>query len=112
VTRFPKTRGTVFDVYFQHEGSSEHSRQEKSMTNFSGRLAKNITKLPPYLFARIDKLKADALSKGVDVIDVTVGDPDKPTFPAIIRGMKKALGDLEKVRVLVFEPHEPTVTSR
>lgn len=65
------------------------------MTDFSDRLAKNLSKLPPYLFARIDKMKADAVAKGVDVIDVTVGDPDTPTFSPIIRSMKKALGDVE-----------------
>jgi LL-diaminopimelate aminotransferase len=63
------------------------------MTDFSGRLSKNLAKLPPYLFARIDELKAEALAKGVDLIDVTVGDPAKPTFPPIIRSMKQALAD-------------------
>lgn len=63
------------------------------MTDFSDRLSKNLAKLPPYLFARIDELKAEALAKGVDLIDVTVGDPDQPTFPPIIRSMKKALAD-------------------
>jgi LL-diaminopimelate aminotransferase len=61
------------------------------MADFTDRLSKNLAKLPPYLFARIDELKAEALKKGVDVIDMTVGDPDRPTFPAIVRSMKKAL---------------------
>lgn len=68
------------------------------MTDFSGRLSKNLAKLPPYLFARIDDLKNEALGRGIDVIDMTVGDPDRPTFPAIIRSMKKALGELENHR--------------
>jgi LL-diaminopimelate aminotransferase len=65
------------------------------MTDFSDRLAGNLVKLPPYLFARIDGLREEALANGVDLIDVTVGDPDKPTFPAIIRSMKQALGEVE-----------------
>lgn len=65
------------------------------MTDFSDRLSRNLAQLPPYLFARIDTLKAEALASGVDLIDMTVGDPDKPTFPAIIRSMKQALGRLE-----------------
>ena len=63
------------------------------MTDFTDRYSRNLAKLPPYLFARIDGLKAEAVGKGVDVIDVTVGDPDRPTFPALIRSMKKALVD-------------------
>ncbi len=65
------------------------------MTDFSHRLSLNLAKLPPYLFARIDGLKEEALAKGVDLIDITVGDPDQPTFPPIIRSMKKALADTE-----------------
>ena len=63
------------------------------MTDFSSRQSKSLAKLPPYLFAKIDGLKAEAVARGVDVIDMTVGDPDRPTFPAIIRSMKKALAD-------------------
>ena len=63
------------------------------MTDFTGRYSKNLAQLPPYLFARIDELKAEAVGRGVDVIDMTVGDPDRPTFPPIVRSMKKALAD-------------------
>ena len=40
--------------------------------------------LPPYLFARIDEMKARKISQGVDVIDLGVGDPDLPTPPHIV----------------------------
>jgi LL-diaminopimelate aminotransferase len=41
--------------------------------------ANRIEQLPPYLFAEID-LKMDELkSRGVDVIDLGIGDPDIPT---------------------------------
>lgn len=40
--------------------------------------------LPPYLFARIDEMKAEQLRKGVDIIDLGVGDPDLPTPPHIV----------------------------
>jgi LL-diaminopimelate aminotransferase len=63
------------------------------MTDFSARQSKSLAKLPPYLFAKIDSLKAEAVGRGMDVIDMTVGDPDRPTFPSIIRSMKKALAD-------------------
>ena len=35
--------------------------------------------LPPYLFARIKKIKDEVRSKGVDVIDLDMGNPDKPS---------------------------------
>jgi LL-diaminopimelate aminotransferase len=65
------------------------------MTDFSPRLAKNLAKLPPYLFARIDALKARARETGADLIDVSVGDPDQPTFKHIVRAGKAAAGEPE-----------------
>ncbi len=41
-------------------------------------------KIPPYLFAEIDKKKNAARAKGVDVIDLGIGDPDLPTPKRII----------------------------
>ena len=42
-----------------------------------------INNLPPYLFAEIDRRKRAALARGVDLIDLGVGDPDIPT-PSVI----------------------------
>jgi LL-diaminopimelate aminotransferase len=47
-------------------------------------LAQRIRELPPYLFARIDQLKNEALAKGADLIDLGIGDPDLPTPQPII----------------------------
>ncbi|MDD1656771.1 MAG: aminotransferase class I/II-fold pyridoxal phosphate-dependent enzyme, partial [Methanomicrobiales archaeon] len=49
--------------------------------------------LPPYLFARIDELKAEQLRRGVDVIDLGVGDPDLPTPPHIVDALCTAARD-------------------
>lgn len=54
-------------------------------------LADRVKNLPPYLFAAIDKMKQDALSKGVDVIDLSIGDPDIPTPQHIVDAMKNAV---------------------
>jgi LL-diaminopimelate aminotransferase len=43
-----------------------------------------MSNLPPYLFARIDEMKAEQQKKGVDIIDLGVGDPDLPTPPHIV----------------------------
>ena len=52
--------------------------------------AKRIDNLPPYLFARIDEMKAKKRSEGVDVIDLGVGDPDLPTPPHIVQALTEA----------------------
>ena len=56
---------------------------------FSDRLKK----LPPYLFAEIDKAKRAARAEGRDIIDLGVGDPDSPTPGFIIEALKKASED-------------------
>ncbi len=53
--------------------------------------AERINSLPPYLFAAIDRAKTEAIKKGVDVINLSIGDPDLPTSPHIIEAMKRAL---------------------
>ena len=55
--------------------------------------AKRIEQLPPYLFAEIDRKKNELIKKGVDVIDLGVGDPDIPTPDFIINALKKAAED-------------------
>ncbi|HFC97143.1 MAG TPA: LL-diaminopimelate aminotransferase [Thermosulfurimonas dismutans] len=57
------------------------------MFSFSERLRR----LPPYLFVELDRLKAEALERGMDVIDLGVGDPDLPTPPHIVEAGQKAL---------------------
>jgi len=51
--------------------------------------AERLQKLPPYLFAEIDKKKKAAIAAGKDVINLGVGDPDKPTPRPIIESLKK-----------------------
>lgn len=54
-------------------------------------LASRVKHLPPYLFASIDKMKQQALQKGMNLIDLSIGDPDIPTPSQIVRAMKKAV---------------------
>ncbi len=55
--------------------------------------AERLRQLPPYLFAEIDRLKAELLAKGVDVINLGVGDPDLPTPAHIIEELAVAAKD-------------------
>ena len=55
--------------------------------------ADRLKKLPPYLFAEIDKAKRRAQSSGRDIIDLGVGDPDQPTPRHIVNKLYEAAGD-------------------
>jgi len=48
-----------------------------------------INNLPPYLFKEIDRQKEIEKGRGVDIIDLGVGDPDMPTPDHIIEVLKK-----------------------
>ncbi|OPX40990.1 MAG: LL-diaminopimelate aminotransferase [Desulfobacteraceae bacterium 4484_190.3] len=55
--------------------------------------AERLKQLPPYLFKEIDRKKREVMARGVDIIDLGVGDPDIPTPPHIIDALKKAADD-------------------
>ena len=55
--------------------------------------AERLKRLPPYLFQEIDRLKAELIAKGVDVINLGVGDPDLPTPKHIIEELNRAAWD-------------------
>jgi len=52
-----------------------------------------LKKLPPYLFAELDRLKKKEIARGKDIIDLGVGDPDQPTPGYIIEELKKTVDD-------------------
>lgn len=56
-------------------------------------VAQRLSKLPPYLFAEIDRMKQEAIRRGMDIINLGIGDPDLPTPPHIIRRMQEAAAD-------------------
>ncbi len=55
--------------------------------------SKRLQALPPYLFIEIDKKKRAKIAGGADVINLGVGDPDRPTPRFIIDRMAKAIYD-------------------
>ncbi len=50
-------------------------------------------RLPPYLFAEINAMKADARARGEDIIDLGMGNPDLPTPQHIVDKLKEAVDD-------------------
>jgi LL-diaminopimelate aminotransferase len=63
------------------------------MDNFE--LSKRLQKLPPYLFAEIDRQKKELRDKGVSFIDLSIGDPDIPTPSSIVDALYAAAKDKE-----------------
>lgn len=53
------------------------------------KVAKRINILPQYLFAKIDELKKEAIKRGMDLIDLSIGDPDTATPEHIINALKE-----------------------
>lgn len=63
------------------------------MSDFPIKYATRIKTLPPYLFAAIDEMKQKAIARGVDIINLGIGDPDLPTPKPIIDALNRAAAD-------------------
>jgi len=59
----------------------------------SKELSLRLKALPEYLFVEIDRAKREVQAKGVDVVDLGIVDPDRPTPDAIIRAMERAINN-------------------
>jgi LL-diaminopimelate aminotransferase len=68
-----------------------------------------ISKIPPYLFAEIDKKIDAARAKGVDIINLGIGDPDRPTPQLIVEEMHKGVDDSSTHD---YPPYQGTVDFR
>ena len=52
-----------------------------------------LDRLPPYVFAEVNRIKDDARSKGKDIIDFGMGNPDSPTPKHIVDKLIEAVQD-------------------
>ena len=57
------------------------------------KIAQRIETVPPYLFTEIDKKKEEAIKRGVDIINLGIGDPDQPTPNNIIEKLIESVKD-------------------
>ncbi len=55
--------------------------------------ADRINRLPPYLFAEIEKIIKEKKSQGVDLISLSIGDPDLPPPSFILETLKREASD-------------------
>ena len=57
------------------------------------RPSERLARIPPYLFAELER-KVDAKrAAGLDVISLGIGDPDTPTYPEIVAAAQAAVAD-------------------
>jgi LL-diaminopimelate aminotransferase len=57
-----------------------------------------LSRIPPYLFAELERKIAAKKAEGVDVISLGIGDPDRPTPPLIVEAMQEAVTEPETHR--------------
>jgi LL-diaminopimelate aminotransferase len=57
--------------------------------------ADRIKRLPPYLFAEIEKIIKEKKSQGIDLISLSIGDPDLPPPAFVIQALKQEAADLK-----------------
>jgi len=57
------------------------------------KLATRMSRVPPYLFAALDARRDAVAARGVDIIDLGVGDPDLPTPRFLVQALTRAVRD-------------------
>jgi LL-diaminopimelate aminotransferase len=55
--------------------------------------SERLDRLPPYLFAQLERKIADKKAAGVDVISLGIGDPDMPTPEPVVSALAAAAAD-------------------
>jgi LL-diaminopimelate aminotransferase len=57
------------------------------------RASERLSRIPPYLFAELERKIAKKRAAGIDVISLGIGDPDTPTYPEIVAAAQRAVAD-------------------
>ncbi len=55
--------------------------------------SRRLEAVPPYMFAELERRVEEMRERGVDVISLGIGDPDRPTYPHIVEAMQAAVAD-------------------
>jgi LL-diaminopimelate aminotransferase len=56
------------------------------------RFARRLDRVPPYLFAELERKIEEKRRAGIDVISLGIGDPDLPTPEAVVAEMRRQVG--------------------
>src|SRR5438045_197875 len=55
--------------------------------------SKRLERIPPYLFAELERKVVAKREAGVDVISLGIGDPDRPTPALVVEAMQEAVSE-------------------
>ena len=62
------------------------------------RPSSRLERIPPYLFAELERKIAAKKAQGIDVISLGIGDPDRPTPALVVEAMQEAVTEAETHR--------------
>ena len=57
------------------------------------RPSSRLERIPPYLFAQLERKVSERQAAGIDVISLGIGDPDTPTYESIVQAAQRAVAD-------------------
>ncbi len=57
------------------------------------RHSERLGRIPPYLYAQLERKIAEKRAAGIDVITLGIGDPDTPTYPPIVEAAQRAVAN-------------------
>jgi LL-diaminopimelate aminotransferase len=57
--------------------------------------ANRVKRLPPYLFAEIEKIIKEKKAQGIDLISLSIGDPDLPPPQFIVEALKEEVANIK-----------------
>jgi LL-diaminopimelate aminotransferase len=57
------------------------------------RPSRRLERIPPYLFAELERKISAKRAEGIDVISLGIGDPDMPTYEPIVVAAQRAVAD-------------------
>lgn len=75
---------------------------KKEVTKIVCYQSNRVGQIPPYLFAEINKKKAEMIRSGVDFIDLGIGDPDLPTPQHIVEKLIEEMQVSENLKYPSF----------
>jgi LL-diaminopimelate aminotransferase len=55
--------------------------------------SRRLQAVPAYMFAELERRVGEMRERGVDVISLGIGDPDRPTYPHVVEAMQTAVAD-------------------